>query len=336
MLQVSRDMQQSDRAASLQAYLRGQPKDWIALFTLAKVEQMSGRYGHAEALLRKALEVKGEQVEIAVNLANSLWMQDRRQEAATFYKKTVDRWPGNFLAHYNLGRIYLHEADFDEGNRLLQKAKTLDLSQWNQMEEEWQQLNSNELLLRDANLAVDTIGRQSANAAQVDLPLAWIATITSLFLLVLILGALALLRERGSTAYRCERCGRLTCESCDHDSAFSGNCSQCYNIYVKKVTLDPELRLRKDYRVQKYQNRRKKAALFFNLLVPGIGSVYRNKQLLGVLQLTLTAMFAVYWLPLPYFPRVTQSAFLPGFVGVGVILLFIVHYIASLTSALRN
>jgi tetratricopeptide (TPR) repeat protein len=100
---------QATQAATSRA-LALDPDNADALIAQSILTSRSGGAGQAEALLRRAVELRPADPLIRRLLATSLWAQNRNAESVEMSRETVRLFPDDALAHYDLGNAYTNRA----------------------------------------------------------------------------------------------------------------------------------------------------------------------------------------------------------------------------------
>ncbi len=93
---------------------------------LGRLHASGGFYAPAIAELRGILEADPNRVDIELALAETLWRDGRRREAAEMCQDVLNKLPNCLKADLLLGEIWLRSGQEDEGNTLLRRAESLD------------------------------------------------------------------------------------------------------------------------------------------------------------------------------------------------------------------
>jgi serine/threonine-protein kinase len=83
------------------------------------------KYAAAEAVSRKAIELKPDSAELHYSLGNALMAQERLREAEAAFRKAVGLKPDLAPAYNNLGLVLMHQSRFDQAAVALKKAGEL-------------------------------------------------------------------------------------------------------------------------------------------------------------------------------------------------------------------
>ncbi len=133
-------------------------KDYLLLRSGDELYQQ-GKYTDAETMYRKAMEEK-QRASSAYNLGNSVYEQNRMQEAAEAYKKAIAGTADPALksnAYYNLGNTLFQQKNFEESIKAYKEALklspedeeakknlTLAMRQLQQQQQQQQKQNQNQ------------------------------------------------------------------------------------------------------------------------------------------------------------------------------------------------
>jgi hypothetical protein len=79
----------------------------------------------------------------------------------------------------------------------------------------------------------------------------------------------------------CARCGTPFCRRCQLGAASSGQCSQCYHLFVVRDGVSGPARNRKMAEVQEAETRRQRVFRALSLVAPGAGHLYSGRTLVG-------------------------------------------------------
>lgn len=106
--------------ATLWTVLSSNQNDSEALTLLAIVRGRQQRYGEAEALLRKSLQIDPQSLVAHRNLASALIAQNRPDSAIPEYKEVIRLSPNDASAKVELARLYLAGGKFADSLSLLE------------------------------------------------------------------------------------------------------------------------------------------------------------------------------------------------------------------------
>ncbi|HKZ82719.1 MAG TPA: tetratricopeptide repeat protein [Anaerolineae bacterium] len=93
---------------------------------LARMYARGDLYDEAIAELRALLRESPERLDLQVLLAETLWRNDQRNEAASVAEGILEKLPYCLTANLILGEIYLNSGLADEGEMLLRRAQATD------------------------------------------------------------------------------------------------------------------------------------------------------------------------------------------------------------------
>ncbi len=93
---------------------------------LARMYARGDLYDEAIAELRALLRESPERLDLQVLLAETLWRNDQRNEAAGVAEGILEKLPYCLTANLILGEIYLNSGLADEGEMILRRAQAID------------------------------------------------------------------------------------------------------------------------------------------------------------------------------------------------------------------
>jgi tetratricopeptide (TPR) repeat protein len=105
-----------------QTTIERNPTAWMAHNNLGAVLLQKGRLTEAIVHLRKALEIKEDNVEAQANLGNALLQRGELDEAIAQYYKAIELKPDYAEVQYNLGNALLRKDQVDEAIARYEKA----------------------------------------------------------------------------------------------------------------------------------------------------------------------------------------------------------------------
>jgi len=155
---------------------------------------------------------------------------------------------------------------------------------------------------------------------------------TVFLLLFLIVFIITFIPFRIPPPYHCPICGKPICKDCVEQTGDESYCHECSNKL--NVTKNPEIEEELRGSLGRYQKLNKKIlAIILNIILPGTGLIYKNKNFLGL----LITFFAV----LVYIPLLFKSYFIkpagwislpltPLIVYIGAVILFFCYLFSFL------
>jgi len=278
-------------------------------FALARRAKREGDLTTAARLYQQAIEAPGTSSESLAaahnNLGNVQLLMGDAQKARAEYAEAIELQDSLAAAHFNLGRalglggveslekVQAEQARALELDRPLVEAFTGGQLQVNRKANRFVM----DVRLPEASLsslrATDSARAQIvADAARARLngtsrgELAPMLPILAALLLLLIHRARTLLRPSG----RCEKCGREVCKRCDADARPSeALCAQCVNVFIRRSSVEPNERTRKEVAVARHRKRRM-LLVRASSVVSGAAHVLMGRPLLGMLFLIPTGL----------------------------------------------
>lgn len=323
-----------DKVAKLNELLQSEKSPEI-LYSLAVAEKIAGRLDVAKTHLEKLLMEDANFTAAQILLANVLYKMKEARQAIDLYRKVSADNPDNLLARFNLGKVYYNEAVLEPGNEALKQAKMIDSNEFDRLENLFKQDNAGTHLF-DPVLDWPTIIKKTATLPNAQLLNQQVIGFGAIIALLMAYVLFRVFRGSRPLAHRCDRCGVISCIKCDATASMSDLCSQCHNIYIKKVTIDPELKIKKEQAIRGYQNRRVVFQTVSTLFYPGVGAAYRQSTMGAWLQIAFSTLFLTLLLPLPYLQSTNALATVSGLLMGLMIVGFAVFYVISFINIIRR
>lgn len=275
--------------------------EFAELYVLGRYELRRGRLEAATELFKKAALERGEDARLLVNLGNARLGLADVEGAVTHYTRASELDPKMAAAFFNLSQIhYRKAATLQDAARALEleKAQTaqglahnLDKALLGRAEPP-ADVDLNGLVLSPpiAQAELDALSGRESQAGRVADQIAWrllgstagpVTYALPLLIALAILGfgglRWTLLASRG-----CERCGLPVCVRCDKDLAMGGGlCAQCVNVFARKAAVPPQVKVRKQIEVDRYQTRTARVSWVFGLLCSGAGHLFSGLPIRG-------------------------------------------------------
>ncbi len=336
MLTVNSGLNLGDKVKAIHNQLKQKPDDHLALFSLALAQQSVQKNNDAKLVLERAINANPDFEKSLINLGNIYSSQNQPLAAIEQFKKVIDLNPNNFLAHYNLGKAYYSETRLDEGNQALRVAKNINAKRFQEYEEVYQKYNLSGLHLFNTHLNWPDVKKVLSRLPYDQLPRQDFSKALLVLATLLILIPLSGYTRKRSHAIRCEKCGLITCARCDKKVLTTQLCLQCFNIYERRLTIDPELKIRKERAIRYYQNRRNFIARLVTLILPGSGLLYLGDRKTSYAFLAITACFLTALLPLPYVQTEFYLPILPKMSQLVILMVvFLIFYMTNFVKILR-
>ena len=93
---------------------------------LARLYSRGGQYRQAIEEFNRSLEIEPKRMDIRLSLAETLWRDGRREQAAEVAREILKTCPDCLKAILLLGAIQMDKGHADEGKQILARARTLD------------------------------------------------------------------------------------------------------------------------------------------------------------------------------------------------------------------
>jgi tetratricopeptide (TPR) repeat protein len=318
---VAEDIQVLDRggldaasaAQEVKARIAEQRADFAEIYALGRYELRRGHLDDASDLFKKAALLRRNDAHLLTALGNARFGAGDLEGAKALYSQAKDADPSLGAAHYNLARIHerksrtlagadqalaLEEA-LTERQHAIERDPSLaarpepaaDEVRLNQLvvtpELPWEEVQALAVLPEVA----DRVGNQlswwligtNAGAWTVIAPLA-------LALLVLGIGAL---RAFVAVSDLCERCGLAGCRRCDPEfGRRAGQCSQCVHVFTRRGAVAPQVKVRKQLEVNRYELRRARLSWLLGIACSGAGHLFNGRPVHGAL-FAFAALFLI-------------------------------------------
>ena len=308
-----------------------------ARFLLARLLGAADRPDDALKAYNALLTTDARNAKAVVNRANIHFRRGDRASAIADYKLATDMDPEFALAWRNGSIAQAQELHTDVGTEWLRTAQKLD----SDAVDEWKERVGPETVVDSdpsRGEVLDLIGAVHAGFKR-DLLRAALNPVSIGALLGLVV---MVVRARKGTsvleAAACEKCGRAFCSRCHATGKSSAYCTQCVHLYVKKDGVSPVVRTAKLREVERWVAINSLAVRFFNILLPGAGSLYGNRVVSGAILLFLwsTALVA---LSMQY--RLLADPFRLGYADTAVafaleLALLVACYLVALVQSLRH
>jgi tetratricopeptide (TPR) repeat protein len=308
-------------------------------FLLARLFAAARRDDEAITAYGSVIDADKKDVRALINRGNIKFRRGEMSEAIADYKLATATDPKAALAWRNGSIAFAQSFQTEQQGDWLRKAQALD----GKGVRHWDAEAGTDVVV-DATMSAGEIGQVLLAEHRDFLP-----SVVRSFLNPVTFAALAALvatlvwGRRGMgilDATSCEKCGQPFCSRCHATARTSAYCTQCTHLYVKKDGVSPVVRTAKLREVERWVAINSLAIRFFNLLLPGAGSIYANRIGTGLLLLFAWAC-GVALLALPTRMRLLTD---PGrlldmdltvFLGLELALLVGV-YVVAITQSLRH
>jgi tetratricopeptide (TPR) repeat protein len=336
------------KASFLTDWIRQNPKDAQGLFTLALIERHTGRTAAARDLLEQAIRLRPDWIQPVVNLATIDYLEGKsssaigRLQGATASGQAI-------VAHFNLAKIFYKQSRLDEAIQETRKAKDIDAARFAELDRLSSPTIPRQLLVDERLTPADLHPRIWSVGGEVGeirarfherwfpmlpLPYYWIV-VGGAFLFALLSSWIWPIRRKPRG---CEKCGAPSCDLCDPLVVHESLCSQCYHIFVRLETIDPQARRRKEADIARYRLWRDVRERWLAIPVPGLHFLFRGNFVAGTLTLVGIAFFGALFVPRELL--LASPYLLPGFpappIGMIGMMAFALTYAIVLYGAVRR
>jgi tetratricopeptide (TPR) repeat protein len=115
------------KAASLfGALLQKHPHDAVLLYAVGAVEYLQGKYPEAESSLKQSLKTQPDQVAASYYLALTYDAVGQPDQSVAVFRGLLRRHPEHAPSCVKLGSILLRQHEYDEAQKILERAISLD------------------------------------------------------------------------------------------------------------------------------------------------------------------------------------------------------------------
>ncbi|MBX5482330.1 MAG: hypothetical protein IRZ16_10915 [Myxococcaceae bacterium] len=292
-------------AARVQARVDDGTASFEEEFALGRFLLRRGQLEKATGMFKKAALVNGNDARLLVNLGNARLGLGDVETATTLYARATEQDAELAAGFFNAARLHYRKAQtlYDAAEAAeLERAQSaqlvalqLDPSLSRLVDlpkDKPQPLN---LLLASPGLTPAEIRAHATlpdEGERVRAQLTWrLIGMTpgvlahglpaALALAVLGLGAFG---GALSVSRACDKCGRAVCRRCDPELSGGGSlCGQCVNVFARKGLVAPQVKVRKQLEVDRYQARNERLAWLFGIVCSGGGHLYGGATLRGAL-----------------------------------------------------
>jgi hypothetical protein len=318
------------------------------LFVLGLRAKWSGDLDRAADLLERAERAGSRDPVLLTALGNIKYQLDNPEGAIAYYQKAIDRDPEHVVAYFNLSRVYHSLAESKKANEAYRTATEIDYGYVEEMKEAQREAGRDYVHQEDvpSYLANVALVPAPAHGRSVEEIWSWLGgrqtprylfSTVALGCLILMI-AMAWLRNVVRPAAQCSRCGLPACQRCNPPVGDPSQCGQCYHVFVAPAGVDPQARVQKEIEVHRFQARTARIRRVVSLMFVGSGHMLAGHSLKGLLLLAafVTCAVGVLWArgvipePLPYLTHSSWlSTAIAGVAAVGV-------YIAGLWDTHRG
>jgi tetratricopeptide (TPR) repeat protein len=296
------------------------PQDRDLAYLLGAARKRAGRYEEAAELYRRMLAESTDDAYARNNLANIEFARGAYDSALARYKAGTGSPDAEVAAtsYYNLSLAHLQKFDYQAYNEARSNADRLARGLVARYDR-WK-YDTGDYAVVDLGLGRDDVWAKFAGASsgvavrnvvggspplpQAGALLASMANriFAAIALVPFVLVAIGRVRGPKALTLHCARCGTAFCRRCQLGAANSGQCSQCYHLFVVRDGVSGPARNRKMAEVQESESRRQRVFRGLSVVAPGAGHLYSGRTLTGAPLLSvwyavLALVAAVYVLP---------------------------------------
>jgi len=285
--------------ARLEQAAAGDPQDRDLAYLLGAARKRSGRYEEAAELYRRMLAESPDDAFARNNLANIEFLRGAFDSALARYRAGTGSANPEVAAtsYYNLSLAHLQKFDYQAYNEARSNADRVARGLVARYDR-WK-YDTGDYAVVDLGLEPDQVWSKFAGAASgvavrnvvggsPPLPQAGALlsstanrVLGALALFPIVLLVVARLRGPRALTLHCARCGTAFCRRCQLGAASTGQCSQCYHLFVVRDGVSGPARNRKMAEVQESETRRQRVFRALSVVAPGAGHLYSGRTLVG-------------------------------------------------------
>ncbi len=303
------------------------------------------RFSYATALkraglAREAIEVFSGMIEedprprVYNNMGNAYAALGRYDYAKDAYQRAL-KLGRSAVTLYNLSQLYRDEFDYPTGDKYYDDAMAVDRDLVagftgvagkgpNRLVAD-ETLSAGELWRYARRNRMDMLGVFPAS------PLAASAAGAALLLLFVLTDG-----KMTNRAYRCARCGKISCGKCHGSGRVRGSmCPDCYRAQMSPDEESPKARVARMLKVSQQRNRLMSTVRALSFVPPGISQIYSGRVLTGLLYMWMF-LFAAIAIGLNPFFTTGMAFFSHGWLTPVLALWLVSLYAASFISINRR
>ncbi len=308
--------------------------DANAIFSYGLALKREGRYDEAIEAYNSLLKIKSDS-RIYNNLANCYFAISNFEKAKELYLKAkeIKQTPAVL---YNLSQVYRETLDFEKGEEYFLQAQKMNdkaVSMFTAISSR----NPNRFVIDETfsfpeiwGLAKNIKVNSATSGFSFFKP-----TIIPLIAICMIVFFIFIDRHFKNRAYRCKRCGKIICPSCEKHILWGHMCRNCYRSIVRIDELDAKERVARLLTVYAHQTKRRNIMKLLSFILPGSAQIYAGSIIQGFL--ILWAFLFFFFLPFMnrvFIPEVPGSMPL-WFNLLSLTILIIIYVVSNLVTRRR-
>lgn len=260
----------------LQNYTAEHSGDSDAILLLASLYERNQMVNQGIELLQKLVQASPEDARPINNLAAIYFNRGELDYALRLAQKAAGLDPRNAIYKFNLSNIYRAKFDFNEANSSMEAARKTNPVLTDELER-----TSREKFV-DVLPTPDLLDKRLAKKHRT--MLSFLLNPFSILGTLLLFGAVLRLRHSPKQVFakECMKCGTAFCKKCQPNTKIPGFCIQCLHIFVRKDGVSPASRKEKMVEIEHYSKRQRLFSRIASLLIPGTGTLLKEKTAAGL------------------------------------------------------
>lgn len=269
------------------------------LFSQGLVQTKKGLGAEARQTWREVLKINDKRWQAWNNAGVSLLYEGEYDSAIEHFKKGLGTNPLAAVQRYNYSLALLAKGDVQTANAALVRARNLDPEETAR----WERRSPKGTIYERA--AVVSLGNDELlelSRELVTLPPSGTPILTALginsvydpivlcVVILIALGILALVSAKFDPAVSCDSCGVGMKRTTKVAIRARNICPQCTAAFYTKHAVDPESRLKKVVKVERYQRRRRWALRVLSIVFPGAAQLAAGQVASGIVLGSLTLL----------------------------------------------
>jgi tetratricopeptide (TPR) repeat protein len=266
-------------------YVLDTRSDYESRFSHALAQKKKGNFEEAIMIYKSLLGERDDAI-IYNNIANCYIGLADHEMAMQYYRKSLEL-SRSASVYYNLSQ--LSREIFDFKNAKAYYARALEVSA-----EEVASFASKRGQSARSSVVDETLGvrelwhmifrrvRGEPKSGLLGNIYSFIHVRLSSFLMLIFFVAITLYgKQTSSSAYRCEKCGRIYCGHCEKKPDKSDVCLTCFRLLSQKAVMTPKERMARTIDMYRYRDYRSHVFRILSYIIPGSGHIYEGNTLTG-------------------------------------------------------